>query len=414
MTLQRIPGAGAGRAAAVRSAAAGVEPPAEAVAGAEPGPRLELTEEQRRLRDEARAFVRERVAPCAGDWDRAEAVPPEAVEALRERGWLGSLLPRAVGGGGLDPVAYGLLTEELGRGCSSLRSLLTVHDMVGEALRRWGSRELRTQVLPRLAAAESLAAFALSEPEVGSDAQSVRAEARRDGDGWVLDGVKKWITFGQVADLFLVFARSPQGVAAFLVDGDAPGLARTPIRGLVGTRAAMLAELRLEGCRVPESRLVGRPGFGFSHVASTALDLGRYSVAWGAVGIAQACLDACLDYTAGREQFGKPLRDHQLVRARLTDMIVGVRAARLLCLSAGCLRRDGDPAAAAETLAAKYLASTTATRVAGDAVQLHGANGLTEAYPVARWLRDARVTEVIEGSTQIQQVLIPKYPVREL
>jgi hypothetical protein len=393
---------------------AGVEVLPEAGAGGDPGPRLELSADQRRLREVARAFVDERVAPRAGEWDRAEALPPEIVDALRERGWLGSLLPRAVGGGGLDPIAYGLLTEELGRGCSSVRSLLTVHDMVGEAVRRWGSRELRTELLPRIAAAERLAAFALSEPEVGSDAQSVRTEARRDGDGWVLDGVKKWVTFGRIADLFLVVARSPEGVAAFLVDADAPGLSRTPIRGLVGTRAALLAELRLEGCRVPGSRLVGRPGFGFSHVASTALDLGRYSVAWGAVGIARACLEACLDYTGRREQFGVPLRDHQLVRARLTDMIVGVRAARLLCLSAGCLRRAGDPSATAETLAAKYLASTTATRVAADAVQLHGANGLTEAYPVARWLRDARVTEVIEGSTQIQQLLIPKYPVREL
>lgn len=390
------------------------EPGSGAGRGGDPGPRLELSAEQRRAREEARAFVRERVAPHAGDWDRAEAVPREIVEALRERGYLGSLLPRAVGGGGLDPVTYGLLTEELGRGCSSVRSLLTVHDMVGEAVRRWGSRELRIEELPRIAAAERLAAFALSEPEVGSDAQNLRAEARRDGDGWVLDGTKKWVTFGWIADLFLVFARGPEGVAAFLVDADAPGLTRVPIRGLAGTRAALLAELRLEGCRVPGSRLVGRPGFGFSHVAATALDLGRYSVAWGAVGIAQACLDACLDYTERRQQFGVPIRDHQLVRARLTDMIVGVRAARLLCLSAGCLRRENDPAASAETLAAKYLASTTATRVAGDAVQLHGANGLTEAYPVARWLRDARVTEVIEGSTQIQQLLIPKYPVREL
>jgi len=382
--------------------------------GAAGAPRMELSDSQRAFRQEVRSFVQEEIAPHAARWDREQAIPREVVDRLRERGYLGSLLPAELGGGAMDSMTYGLLTEELGKGCSSVRSLLTVHDMVAEAVKRWGSEALRARLLPEIARGERLCAFALSEPEVGSDAKSVATEARRDGDGFTLHGVKRWITFGRIADLFLVFARAQEGVVAFLVDGDTPGLERTPIDGVTGTRAALLAELRLDGCRVERDRMVGRPGFGFTHVAATALDQGRYSVAWGAVGIAQACLDASLAYTAQRRQFDVPIADHQLVRAKLTDMIVGIRAARLVCLRAGYLRAQGDPGASAETLGAKYLASTTATRVANDAVQLHGAIGLTDRCPVGRYLRDARVTEVIEGSTQIQQVLIAKYPIQEL
>jgi len=382
--------------------------------GGADAPRMELSEGQRAFRREVRDFVQEEIAPHAASWDREQAIPPKVVDRLRERGFLGALLPAEVGGSGMDPMTYGLLTEELGKGCSSVRSLLTVHDMVGEAVKRWGGEELRASVLPDIARGERLCAFALSEPEVGSDAKSVATEARPDGDGFTLHGVKRWITFGCIADLFLVIARAEKGVVAFLVDGDTPGLERAPIEGVTGTRAALLAELRLDGCRVGRDRMVGRPGFGFTHVAATALDQGRYSVAWGAVGIAQACLDASLAHTAQRRQFDVPIADHQLVRAKLTDMIVGVRAARLVCLRAGYLRAQGDPGATAETLGAKYLASTTATRVANDAVQLHGAIGLTDGCPVGRYLRDARVTEVIEGSTQIQQVLIAKYPIQEL
>jgi len=382
--------------------------------GGADAPRMELSEAQRAFRREVRDFVQEEIAPHAARWDREQEISREVMDRLRERGFLGALLPAEVGGGGMDPMTYGLLTEELGKGCSSVRSLLTVHDMVGEAVKRWGGEELRASVLPDIARGERLCAFALSEPEVGSDAKSVATEARPDGDGFTLHGVKRWITFGCIADLFLVIARAEKGVVAFLVDGDTPGLERAPIEGVTGTRAALLAELRLDGCRVGRDRMVGRPGFGFTHVAATALDQGRYSVAWGAVGIAQACLDASLAYTAQRRQFDVPIADHQLVRAKLTDMIVGVRAARLVCLRAGYLRAQGDPGATAETLGAKYLASTTATRVANDAVQLHGAVGLTDGCPVGRYLRDARVTEVIEGSTQIQQVLIAKYPIQEL
>lgn len=378
------------------------------------GLRLELSAEQREARQRCRAFVAEHVAPHAARWDREGRMPAATIAELRRHGYLGANLPRELGGGGVDPVTYGLLTEEIGRGCSSLRSLLTVHDMVSEAVRRWGSAHLKAEALPRLARAELIGALALSEPNVGSDAANVETAAERDGDAYVLDGRKRWITFGMTADLFLVLARCGGQGAAFLVPADAPGLTREPIGSVVGTRAAHLAELTFRGCRVGAERLVGRVGFGFSHVAQTALDHGRYSVAWGAVGIAQACLDACLDYTATRHQGGKALAGHQLVQRKLTEMIVNTRAARLLCLQAGYRRALGAPDAATETLVAKYFASRAAARAATDAVQLHGANGLSQDYPVERYLRDAKVTEIIEGSTQIQQIAIATYPPGEM
>lgn len=390
------------------------QPGAAGDAGEEAGLRLELSPAQRRARQRFRDFVAERVAPFAADWDREGRMPGEAISELRRRGYLGAHLAGDLGGGGMDAITYGLLTEEIGRGCSSLRSLLTVHDMVSEAVSRWGSPLLKAEVLPRLARAELLAALALSEPDVGSDAASVETEVERDGDAYVLRGRKRWITFGMVADVFLVFGRCGGQVAAFLVPAATPGLTREPIANVVGTRAAHLAELTLAGCRVGADHLVGRVGFGFSHVASTALDHGRYSVAWGAVGIAQACLDACLDYTARRHQFGQPLARHQLVQRKLTEMIVNTRAARLLCYQAGYQRARGAADAATDTLIAKYFASRAATRAANDAVQLHGANGLSQDYPLERYLRDAKVTEIIEGSTQIQQIAIASYPPGEL
>jgi len=376
--------------------------------------RVELSSAQREARLGFREFVQEHITPHAGRWDLEERVPLELIERLRENGYLGAPLSVDAGGGGLDAITYGLLTEELARGCSSVRSLLTVHDMVALAVWRWGSRELKTKVGTAVARAEVLCALALTEPNVGSDAAGVETEARVEGDGYVINGRKKWITYGQIADLFLTLTRCEGKLTAFLVPADAKGFVRRPQRGIVGTRASLLAELEFEDCFVPATNLVGRIGFGLSHVIGAALDHGRYSVAWGAVGIAQACLDACLEYTSSRKQFGVELSQHQLVQRKLTNMITDTRAARLLCYRAGYLRQNGDPGAASETLVAKYFASKAAVRAANDAVQLHGANGLTDDYPVARYLRDARVTEIIEGSTQIQQISIAKNPPGEL
>jgi glutaryl-CoA dehydrogenase (non-decarboxylating) len=374
---------------------------------------LELSPEQRAARAEFRAFVAAEIAPHADRWDREAATPAALIDQLRERGYLGSNVAREWGGTGRDMIAYGLLTEEIGKGCSSVRSLLTVHDMVAHAIQRWGSPAQKQRYLPAMARGEILGALALSEPEAGSDAKSVQTAAVDAGDAWVLDGRKKWTTYGQLAGLFLVLAQADGKPTAFLVERETPGVAVRPLHGITGTRASMLAEIFFEGCRVPKENLLGRPGFGVSHVISAALEHGRYSVAWGSVGLGQACLDASRAYAAGRRQFGVPIADHQLIRRMLTNMIVEVRAARLLCLRAGWLRDAGDPGASGEIMVAKYYASTMATRAANDAVQIHGANGCSEEYPVGRYLRDSRVMEIIEGSTQIQQITIPLFELQE-
>jgi alkylation response protein AidB-like acyl-CoA dehydrogenase len=354
-----------------------------------------------------RAFTDAEVVPHAGEWDRAGRISDGVIGRLAEEGWLGALLPAEVGGAAMDMATFGALNEELGRGCSSVRSLITVHSMVSFALHRWGSRAQKERWIARLAAGELIGAFALTEPEVGSDAASIASTAERDGDDYVLNGTKRWITFGQIADLFIVFAKSEGKPLALLVERDTPGFTATPITGVVGTRAAMLAELTFDGCRVPVANRLGGPGFGLG-VAMTALEIGRFSVATGSVGILQACLEASLAYASERHQFGDALGKHQLVRRMITDMAAEVRAARLLCENAGRLYDAGDPAAREEIFIAKYFASTAAARAALDAMQIHGANGCTDSYPVERFLRDSRVMEVIEGSTQIMQITIAK------
>jgi alkylation response protein AidB-like acyl-CoA dehydrogenase len=281
--------------------------------------------------------------------------------------------------------------------------------MVSQAVLRWGTSWQREYWLPKLARGQVIAAFALSELNVGSDARHVESSATPSGDSYVLKGKKKWITFGQMADLFLIFAQCEGKPSAFLVERGSPGLSVKPINGMLGVRASMLAELQSDDCRVSKQSLIGRVGFGFSHVAATALDHGRYSVAWGCVGIGQACLEACMQYASARKQFGSLLKDHQLIRRMISDMITNLRAARLLCMQAGYLKQAGDPNALVETMIAKYFASRMATKAASDAVQIHGANGCSSEYPVARYFRDAKIMEIIEGSNEIQQIMIAEY-----
>ncbi|MEU3558079.1 acyl-CoA dehydrogenase family protein [Streptomyces fragilis] len=368
--------------------------------------RVQLTDQQSAAREEYEAFAREHVAPKAGAWDRDEELPEDFFTTIGAAGYLGAAVPATYGGGSLDAICFGLLNEEIGRACSSVRSLLTVHGMASRAVARWGSAAQREHWLPRLATGAAIGAFALTEPGAGSDVKGLATEARRTADGFVLDGAKRWITFGRRADVYLLFARLDGRETAFLVERTSPGLQVTPVPGILGTRASMLAELELRACQVPAEALLGRPGFGLSAVAADALELGRYSVAWGCVGLSQACLDSSLDYAGEREQFGVPLRDHQLVQRMLADMATGTSAARLLCQQAGWLRDAADPQAVHATWLAKYYSSTTAFRSATDAVQVHGAHGCGAEYPVQRYLRDAKVMEIIEGSTELQQTTI--------
>jgi hypothetical protein len=376
---------------------------------AEGGLRTGLGAAQENARRQFAAWTDREVAPFAGEWDRAGATPRAVVERMAAEGFLGAVVPAEFGGTGWDAITFGLLNEELGRGCSSIRSLVTVHSMASHAIARWGSRAQKEAWLPAMARGERIGAFGLSEPEVGSDAGAIQTTAELDGDAYVLRGTKKWTTYGQIADLLLCFARADGKPLALLVDLHAPGVTVEPLT-VHGTRASMVAQITFDGVRVPKSERLAGPGFGLG-VALSVLELGRYSVACGCVGIIRACLDAAASYAATRVQGGSVIGEHQLVQAMLADMATDWRAARLLCLHAGWLRDQNDPDAGREVFHAKYFASTAATRAALAAVQVHGANGLTDDYPVERLLRDSRVMEIIEGSTQIQQVTIGRWEV---
>jgi glutaryl-CoA dehydrogenase (non-decarboxylating) len=370
---------------------------------------IELTVEQKEDRVAFRTFVDEEIVPHADRYDQEECIPAELTAKLAQRGYLGATLPEEYGGPGMDMITYGLLCEELGRGYASVQSLVTVQNMVGQAILKWGSEHQKESWLDRLACGEVIAAFALTEPHVGSDARHVETTATLAGDSYVLRGRKKWISFGQVAGLFLVLGQCEGKPCAFLLEKDTQGLSMEPIHGMLGFRASMLAELHLDDCEIPEGNLVGGIGFGFFPVALFALNMGRYSVAWGCVGLAQACLEACIHYTSTRKQFGRYLRENQLVQHMIADMVVNVKAARLLCYQAGYLKEQGDPNSIMEVMVAKYFASTTATRTASDAVQIHGAKGCHDLCAVQRYLRDAKIMEIIEGTTQIHQIKIAEY-----
>lgn len=369
---------------------------------------FEYSSQQRDNQYLYRQFAQQEVAPLAHQIDTSEQFPPELVTKMADLGFLGALVPEAHGGQPLDLISFGLLNEELGNACSSTRSLITVHSMVTFALKRWGRPAQQAQWLPLLARGEKIGAFALSEPNIGSNAGYIETTAVPQSDGVVVNGRKKWITFGQIADLFLLFARQDGKAIALLVEKDTPGLSIHPIHGMMGTKGAMLAELELDNCYVPAQNMLAGLGFGIMAVAMSALDIGRYSVAWGSVGIGQASLEASLAYTQAREQFGQPISKFQLIQQMITNMVTHVKAARLLCLQAGYALENQQTNATNDILIAKYFASKTAMEVASDAVQIHGANGCSSDYPVQRLLRDAKVMEIIEGSHQMQQIMIAK------
>ncbi|MCP3760509.1 acyl-CoA dehydrogenase family protein [Streptomyces sp. TBY4] len=364
-------------------------------------------------RASARAFVDEHILPHADAYDRQGAIPEELLERIGAAGLWAPFLPPETGGAGLDMVTLGEIHEEVGRGCSSVRSLLTVHTMLAWTLQRWGTAAQREQWGPLLASGGVLGAFCLSEPGAGSDAAGITTTAVPKGDGWVLNGVKKWTTNGQRADLFLVFAKTESSIGAFLVPRDTPGVTVRPLDDMLGTRASMLAEVTLGDVRLGPDALLGPSGFAAGMVLTGTLDLGRYSVAAGSVGIIQACLDASASYASRRMVGGSPISELPLIQAKLSDMVTDVRAARLLLAEAGRLKDVGDSATLMATWIAKYFASTAAVRHASEAVQVHGANGCSPDYPVARYYRDAKVMEIIEGSNEIQRITIAAEAHRE-
>ncbi|PVC88701.1 acyl-CoA dehydrogenase family protein [Streptomyces sp. CS131] len=371
---------------------------------------LALSEEQEAVRKLAEDFVAREVTPHVVAWDRAENVDRSIVGKLGELGFLGLTVPEEYGGSGGDHLSYCLVTEELGRGDSSVRGIVSVSlGLVAKTIASWGSEEQKRQWLPRLASGEAIGCFGLTEPGTGSDAGNLVTRAVRDGGDYVVNGTKMFITNGTWADVVLLFARtndSPghRGVSAFLVPTDTPGLTRRTVHGKLGLRGQATAELVLEDVRIPASCLLGPEGKGFS-LAMSALAKGRMSVAAGCVGIAQAAQDAAVRYAGEREQFGKAIARHQLVQELLSDIAVDVDAARLLTWRvADLIDRGQDFATAASK--AKLYASEAAVRCANNALQVFGGYGYIDEYPVGKLLRDARVMTLYEGTSQIQKLII--------
>ena len=370
---------------------------------------LTLSEEQAAVRQLAAEFVDREVVPYARDWDRAERVDLAVVKRLGALGFLGLTIAEEYGGSGGDHLAYCLVLEELGRGDSSVRGIVSVSlGLVGKSISAWGTEEQKQEWLPRLCSGESLACFGLTEPGTGSDAASLVTRAVRDGDEWVVTGSKMFITNGTWADVALIFARTGgeghRGISAFLVPTDLPGFGRSTIHGKLGLRGQATAELDLDGVRVPASAMLGEEGKGFS-VAMSALAKGRMSVAAGCVGIAQGCLDAAVRYSTERTQFGKPIAAFQLVQQLIAQIAVDLHASRLLTWRVADLIDRGEQFAT-EANMAKLHASEAAVRAANNALQVFGGYGYVDEYPVGKYLRDARVMTLYEGTSQIQQLLI--------
>ncbi|MCX5413607.1 acyl-CoA dehydrogenase family protein [Streptomyces sp. NBC_00059] len=371
---------------------------------------LELSEEQDAVRQLAEDFVAREITPHVVEWDRAESVDKSIVKKLGALGFLGLTIPEEYGGSGGDHLAYCLVTEELGRGDSSVRGIVSVSlGLVAKTIASWGDEEQKRQWLPKLTAGEAIGCFGLTEPGTGSDAGNLSTKAVRDGDDYVINGSKMFITNGTWADVVLLFARTNdtpghRGVSAFLVLADAPGLTRRTVHGKLGLRGQATAELVLEDVRVPASTLLGPEGKGFS-IAMSALAKGRMSVAAGCVGIAQAALDAAVRYAGEREQFGKSIASYQLVQELISDISVDVDAARMLTWRvADLIDRGQDFATAAST--AKLFASEAAVRAANNALQVFGGYGYIDEYPVGKLVRDARVMTLYEGTSQIQKLII--------
>jgi butyryl-CoA dehydrogenase len=370
---------------------------------------LELSDEQVAVRELAAEFVDREVLPHATAWDQAESVDLAIVPQLAKLGFLGMTIPEAYGGAGGDHLSYCLMVEELGRGDSSVRGIVSVSlGLVAKTIATHGSEQQKRDWLPRLCAGEALGCFALTEPGSGSDAASLATRAVRDGGDWVLSGSKTFITNGTWADVALVFARSggpgPKGITALLVPTDSAGLGRREIRGKLGLRGQATAELSFDEVRVPDACRLGEEGRGFA-IAMAALDKGRMSLAAGCVGIIEGCLRAAVRYAGERLQFGRPIAGFQLVQELLADMSVEADAARMLVWRVADLIDRGKPFTT-EAATAKLFASEAAVRAANAAVQVFGGYGYVDEYPVGKYLRDARVTTLYEGTSQIQKLLI--------
>jgi alkylation response protein AidB-like acyl-CoA dehydrogenase len=374
---------------------------------------FDLTDEQRLIRETARDFADREIIPRARDNDRHERFDLELVKKLGDMGYLGAPVAEEYGGRGLDYIGYGLVVEEIGRADSSARTVVSVQtSLVAGSIEQWGSEEQKKSLLPKLCSGEWLGCFGLTEPGTGSDAASVATRATRHNGGWKISGSKMFISLGNNARVAMIFAQTDpekkhRGMACFLVPTDRPGFSSQEIHGKLGLRASDTAELALDEVEVTDDEMLGEIGDGFK-IAMSALDRGRYSVAAGCVGIGQGCVNESVKYAKERRQFDRPIASFQLVQELIAEMVVDTDAARLLVWRAGHLKDQGRPSTL-ETSIAKYHATEAAVRCANAAIQVHGGYGYIDEYPVERYMRDARVTTLYEGTSQIQKMIIGRH-----
>ncbi|HEU5286906.1 MAG TPA: acyl-CoA dehydrogenase family protein [Candidatus Limnocylindria bacterium] len=374
---------------------------------------FDLSPEQEQIRKLAHDFADNEIAPGARERDRGEIFPWDVLKKMAPIGLLGAPVPEEYGGIGADMISHAIITEEIGRADSSVRTTLSVQiSLVELTILRWGTEEQKRAWLPRLCSGEIIGCFGLTEPAVGSDATKLQSTARRDGNDWVINGRKMWISNGSVSKLALVFANADpskghKGITAFLLDREKSPYGSAGLHHKLGLRSSDSSELILENVRVPDSMRLGEVGEGFK-IAMSSLDSGRYSVAAGAVGQAQAAIDASVAYSLQRKSFGKPIASHQLVQEMIADMIVETEAARLLVWRAGHLKNKGVPSTR-ETSIAKLYAGEIAQRACDNAIQIHGGYGFSDEFPVERLWRDSRVNRLYEGTTQIQKLIIGRF-----
>ena len=375
--------------------------------------RIELTDEQRMIQAVARDFAEKEVRPIAEAIDREARFPRDTVRRMGELGLMGIAVPEAWGGSGGDAVGYALALEEVSRACASHGAIMSVNNsLYCDPVAKFGSEDQKRRFLAPFASGQKLGCFSLTEPEAGSDATNQSTLARRDGDAYVLDGRKIFVTSGKEAAVALVFAQTdrakgPRGISAFLVEKGTPGFTVVKTEDKLGIRASDTAELLFEGCRVPASSRLGEEGQGFK-IAMMAIDGGRIGIAAQAVGIAAAAYEAALGYARERKSFGVPIGQHQMVQWMLADMATAIEAARLLTLRAAFLKDRGEPFGPQAAMA-KLFASEMAMRVTTDAVQVHGGYGFIKEYQVERHFRDAKITQIYEGTSQIQKLVIARH-----
>ncbi len=374
---------------------------------------FELTETQQLIERTTREFVDRTLRPIASELDQTERFPAEILRELAGLGMMGVNLPASLGGAEAGVVAYSLAMMEVARGCASTAVTMAVTNMVGEVIARFGTEEQRQRYVPKLTSGEMVAgSFALSEPEAGSDPGSMRTTARRDGDGWVIDGQKQWITSGSHAGVFVVWARTGElsagtrAITCFLVEGGAPGLKVGKHEDKMGLRASNTVSLSFEGVRVPASAQLGEESGGFK-IAMMALDGGRIGIASQALGIGLAALEEAVAYAKERKQFGKPIADFQGIQWQLADSRTELDAARLLTLRAAWLKEQGK-LFSKEAAMAKLYASEAAGRAVDRCLQIHGGYGYVKDFPIERHYRDVRVTRIYEGTSEIQRVVVAR------